>query len=84
MNGQSIGDNEAFVALIQVAEEDPEMNQRLTAILRLPEFQRKSLLGSAVNEMRMNGAPEDFILAVEALRDDAIARRALQILEKRN
>jgi hypothetical protein len=73
--------NEAFVRLMQVAREDQEIKNRLTMILRLDPFNRKSLLNSYISKMKLKKAPNDFIEALTYLLDEAIARKALEIIE---
>lgn len=40
----TVGDNDAFVTLIQVAKEDADIRKQLQAILAQPPFHRKSML----------------------------------------
>jgi len=75
-----IVDDETFVSLIQLAREDSEMGQTLQGLLGLDDFNRKSLLGSWIEEARLRGAPEEFVRALGYLRDDDIARQARELL----
>ena len=84
MAGSSVGENEVFVTLIQVAREDAEVRSTLLSILSLDSFNRKSFLGGWAGRMRLQGAPEDFVQALLYLRDDQVAAKALEILRESN
>ena len=77
---ESVGDNEAFVKLIQVAKEDSNINKTLISILSMDPFQRKSAIGSLIEDMQLKGAPKKFVAAIANLRDDKVADRALAML----
>jgi len=77
---ESVGDSEVFIRLIQVAKEDKNIHKSLVSILSMDSFQRKSAMGSLIEDMRLKGAPKDFVAAIAILRDDAIAEKALAIL----
>jgi len=76
-----IADDETFVSLIQLAREDSEIGQRLLGLLGLDDFNRKSFLGSWIEEARLRGAPEEFVRALGYLRDDEIAHQTRELLE---
>ena len=75
------GENEAFVRLIQIAQEDPEIRNQLMSILMLDEFNRKSALSSFIEQMRFRKAPDEFLQAITSFLDDKVAKKALQILK---
>lgn len=77
---ESVGDNEAFVKLIQVAKEDSNINKTLISILSMDPFQRKSAIGSLIEDMQLKGAPKKFVAAIANLRDDKFADGALAML----
>jgi hypothetical protein len=79
-SGQSIAGNEAFVTLIQVAQEDPDVKEQLSSILRLNDFHRKSALNTFLQEMQLKQAPKEFVSAIASLLDDEIAKKALEML----
>ena len=79
---QSVGDDETFVRLIQVAREDPEIREQILGILSLDPFNRKSALNTFIYEMRLKGAPHEFISAIACFLDDGVAEKALAILSK--
>ena len=79
---RSAGDDEAFVSLIQVAIEDPEIREQILRILSLDAFNRKSALNTFIQEMRFKGAPHEFVSAIACFLDDGVAEKALSILCK--
>jgi len=78
---ESAGENDPFVTLIRVAQEDDEIRQRLFTILTQDKFNRESILNSYLEEMRLKQAPAEFISAIACLLDDDIAQKALEILQ---
>ena len=79
---RSAGENEAFVRLIQVAGEDPGIRTLILRILSLDAFNRKFALNTLIDDMRLNGAPGEFISAIACFLDDGVAEKALAILSK--
>jgi len=76
------GQNDPFITLIRVAQEDTEIRERLFTILTLDKFNRESILNSYLEEMRLKQAPAEFISAIACLLDDDIAQKALEILQE--
>ena len=79
---KSISDNETFVRLIQVAECDPAVKQRLVSILELPSLDRKSALMTLVENMKSKGVDTDFTLAIAAFTNDEVTNKALKLLNQ--
>ena len=75
------GQNDPFVTLIRVAQEDVEIRERLFTILTQNKFNRGSIINSYLEDMRLKQAPREFISAIACLLDDDIAEKALQILK---
>jgi hypothetical protein len=75
------GENDPFVTLIRVAQEDDEIRKRLFTILTQDRFNRVSILNSYLEEMRLKQAPAEFISAIACLLDDNIAQKALEVLQ---
>ena len=80
-NKAAAGENEPFVALMRVAQEDPEIQSQLIFILSQNRFNRVSILNSYIENLRLRQAPRDFISALACLLDDDIAQKALKILK---
>lgn len=74
------GQNDSFVTLIRVAQEDAKIRKQLFTILTQNKFNRKSILNSYLEDMRIKQAPQELISAVACLLDDDVAEKALQIL----
>lgn len=81
---KSVGENELFVSLIRVAQEDSKIKKQILAILSQNKFNRVSILNSYIEEMRLRKAPKNFISAIACLLDDDIAEKALGILMEKN
>lgn len=75
-----VSDNETFVTLIQLAQEDEGIRRTLIAILSQDEFNRKSMLNTLIQEMKLKSAPADFVGAIGALLDDDVARKASEMI----
>jgi hypothetical protein len=79
-NTKTAGENENFVALIQAALEDSEMRKQLLAIVRLDSFSRRSLLGTYISSLQLQGAPPELVEALNCLKDDMIAEKTRELL----
>jgi len=75
-----VADNEAFIALIRVAQEDKEIRAQLQSILQQPLFHRKSLLNTMIQNMTLKGAPKEFISAIGCLLDDTVAEKTQELI----
>jgi hypothetical protein len=78
----NVGDIEIFVGLLGVACKDDGIYQTLEKILALPDQQRKGVLMALINDMRAQGAPDEFVSAFECLYDDEVAERAYEVIFK--
>ena len=76
------GQNDPFITLIRVVQENTEIRERLFTILTLDKFNRESILNSYLEEMRLKQAPAEFISAIACLLDYDIAQKALEILQE--
>ncbi len=72
--------DDSFVTLVQIALEDPDIHQHLVAILSIPHPQRAEKIQQWTKELQQEGAPAELITALSYLKDDARARKTLQIL----
>ena len=77
---KSVGDVDGFVRLIQVACEDEAVGARLKSILSMPYYDRKSFLHGLINDLSIAQAPASLLEALACLTDDAIAERALEVV----
>ncbi len=81
---QSIAENEDFITLIRVAQEDPEVKSQLSSIRALDGFNRKSALNTFLEELRFRQAPKEFISAMTILLDEKVAEQVLKMLTAEN
>ena len=79
----TVGDNDAFVTLIQVAKEDADIRKQLQAILAQPPFHRISMLNMLISQMKLKSAPPEFITAIASLLDDEVATKAIEVINEK-
>jgi hypothetical protein len=80
-NGQpSVADNDNFVALIAAAQDDSDIRKRVVVVAKLDPFNRESVLNTLVSDLRLRGAPQQLIAALECLKDDDIALKTVETL----
>ena len=79
---KTVGENDAFIRLIQIAQEDKEIREQLIKILSLNSFNRKSALNTFIEHMLLKKAPKEFVEAVSSLLDENVAKKTLEILYK--
>jgi hypothetical protein len=77
-----ITQNEDFLRLVQVAQEEPQIRQTLKSILGLDNFNRKSAINTWLEELKLKQAPKNFRSALSCLLDDDIARKTLAIIRE--
>jgi hypothetical protein len=56
------------------------MSAQIAGILRLPQNARLSVLSTFIEKMRQQGAPADFIEAIEFLKNNGVAEKVLSLL----
>jgi len=78
---RTVAENEPFITLIRVARENAEVNEELWRILALDDFNRKSTLNTLIERLHYKQAPGEFISALEALLDDNVAAKALELIQ---
>ncbi len=79
---KSVGDNRSFVTLILVAQEDEEIRKSLTVILGQQPARRKYELNKLILNMKAQSAPDDFVLAIDALLDDQVADAVYKVIRE--
>ncbi len=77
-----ITQNEDFLRFIQVVQQEPQIRQTLKLILGLDNFNRKSVLNTWLEELKLKQAPKKFRSALSCLLDDDIARKTLDIIRE--
>lgn len=77
---RTVGDNDSFVTLMLVAQEDPEVRSTLLSILGQPSSRRKYELHKLIGRMKEQGAEADFVLAMDSLLDDQVADTAYELI----
>lgn len=77
-----IVDNETFIDIMRVAQEDNDIRKKLSFILKLDSFNRQSLLNTWLNDLRLQGAPRKLREALSAFLDDDVAGKALEVIDQ--
>ncbi len=80
--GQPTNPTDPVTVLLLAAREDADFGKRLRAVLRLPSFQRKSMINTALYEMQAKGEPPLLMQAIALLSDDTAAEKMLRYLEE--
>ena len=75
-----LADDEDFVRLFQVADEDPQVRRMLVSVLSLAPFHRHSALSTWIDQLKLKGAPPPLIHSISRLTDPAVAEKALALL----
>lgn len=76
-----VTENETFIRLIQAAQDDPDFRTQIVSILTLNSFNRKSVLNTIIDSMRLNNVSEELIEAIASICDDDVAAVALKTIE---
>jgi len=72
--------DEPFLQLMVVVQEDPDIRSQLISILNQDSFNRKSSLNTWIHTLKLQQAPESFVQAIACLLEDKTADKALQFL----
>ena len=73
-------DNEKFITLMKLAREEPDVRKRLKVICSLDSFNRRSVLNTWLDDLKLQGAPGDYIEALSFFLDDHVAEKALELI----
>lgn len=75
--------DETFTNLDLAACADAQMRAQIAGILHLPQNARLSGLSTFVQKMRQQGAPVDFIAAIELMKNIAVAEKVPALPEEK-
>ena len=73
---------DAFINLMKVAQEDATVRQTLLSILVLESTLRKFAIESLTVKIQMQGAPSEFVDALQVFQDDDASKKALLLLKQ--
>lgn len=71
-NDNSLSSNAGFVALMRLVDHDNQIRAQVRFLIKLPSFQRYSLIGTIAHEMLMQGCLPEDVSAIQALADDDV------------
>ena len=81
-NKRLVADDENFIALVQLMKEDDEIRSKIEPILSLDPFNRKSALNTWLEQLKLQQAPNKFVILLSCLTDDDIAKKVLQVIKE--
>ena len=73
-------DNDAFVVLMRLAQDSPDIRRQLAWIVRLPGAERRAMIEPWLQGLRDAGTPADMVAAIGCLRHDAFADAVARFL----
>jgi len=73
--------NKQFEKLILVMRDDPEINQKISQLLKLDSYRRRIVLNRWVEKLRRSDASLILIQALSYLFDDEVARKILIMID---
>jgi len=74
-------DEDNFVTLISVAQDNPQIRIQLLSILNQRPFHRKSLINTWIADLKLAGAPRELQTALAAILNEDVADRARSLLQ---
>ena len=79
---KSVGEIEAFVAMLAAACENKMVHDRLERLLTMPDEKRQAVVHAWVRDLLVAKAPRDFVQAIGCLLDDRVAEKAYEVIFK--
>lgn len=79
-SGTQFRDVDGFVDMLAAACEDANMHATLETILTLPNYRRKQMLHTLIEDLRFKNAPRELVDALICLLDDGAAEKAYQAI----
>ena len=74
--------NPDFIRLIQIMKADLEFRRFVMKILKLPKFEKQSLLNTKIEELKLQQVPQEHIHIFECLNDQEICEEIEVVLKK--
>jgi hypothetical protein len=75
-----IDERENLTMFVNAAIDDVRMKRQILTIVRLDPFNRRSLINTLLEELRVKAAPPELMHALNCLKDDMIAMQAEKVL----
>ena len=74
--------NPDFIRLVQIMKADSEFRKFVMKVLKLPKFEKQSLLNTKVEELKLKQVPPEHIHIFECLNDQEICDEIESLLKK--
>jgi hypothetical protein len=71
---------EAFKILIEIMRDDPVINEKVLAMLKMNSYRRRSVLNNWLEQLRLRKASGNLLNALSCLFDDEIAEQVLAFI----
>ena len=72
-----------FIKLMQVMKKDPVINEKVIQLLKMESYQRRLVLNSWLEQLRVRHASDNLLNALSCLFDDKIAEDVLALINDR-
>ena len=72
----------SFIKLIQIMENDAIINEKVTEMLQLESYERRSVLNDWLKQLRNRHASENLLNALSCLFNDKTAAEVLFLINK--
>ncbi len=80
---KTVADNEMFINMMHAAQDDKMIRDKIIFFARLGSYQRNAMIDSLSTVLRMQGKkPALLASALECLKDDKVALKAIELLTK--
>ena len=66
--------------LIQITDKEPEIKKKITELLQLSSFERRSMLNVWLEQLRQRNAPQKLTQILLYLFDDIVAEQVLNLI----
>ena len=76
------GEDQTFIRLVQLIEEDPEFNRLLLKIINMDSFNRCSMLNSIIHQQGLKGANAEHLQALKYLTDDRVCEKIKALVKQ--
>ena len=79
-------DNDQFESLgrlIQIMRNDAVINKKVTEVLQMDSYLRRSVLNNWLEKLQRQDAPKNLLSALSCLFDDKVAKQVLTLINSR-
>jgi len=74
---------ESLARLIQIMRDDEVINKKVTTVLQMDSYQRRSVLNNWLARLHRQDASQNLLSALSCLFDDKVAEQVLTLINNR-